>query len=383
MGDPRQLAGAFVLIGCLAACSADESPQQSTNPSGVAGAAAASGSAGSTPAAVGGAGASTGAAGMRSTPIVTPPSMAAGKPAVAGTSAAGSPAAGSPAAGGPSAGAPAAVTAGTSATPPMPMAGGAATPPDPGSMEPKIPEAKGECQPFKTGDMTFAGSRVRVFAGEKKSKTGPLIFYWYATGSSVAEVNQGIPQAAISEITGMGGIITAMYQTTSKGQNTGNGVWYAGDFDVSDQIVACAVKVHDIDTHHIHALGWSAGGLQSGYMAYQRSNYMASVAPYSGGSLNRMLQDPSNVPSAMLFHGAPGVDVVILDFSQSSDQMGMDIKMKGGFALNCNHGGAHMIPGPPGPAAAWLFFKAHGYKTKPSPWATMIPTGVPSYCKPY
>jgi hypothetical protein len=51
--------------------------------------------------------------------------------------------------------------------------------------------------------------------------------------------------------------------------------------------------------------------------------------------------------------------------------------------LNCNHGGGHMIPRAPGPAAAWLFFKAHGFNTKPSPWATMIPAGVPSYCKPY
>jgi hypothetical protein len=57
-------------------------------------------------------------------------------------------------------------------------------------------------------------------------------------------------------------------------------------------------------------------------MAYVRSNYMASVAPYSGGSLNMTLQDPSNAPAAMLFHGAPGVDQVIIDFSQSSMRMG-------------------------------------------------------------
>jgi hypothetical protein len=57
--------------------------------------------------------------------------------------------------------------------------------------------------------------------------------------------------------------------------------------------------------------------------------------------------------------------------------------MKGGFALDCNHGGAHMIPGPPGPAAAQLFFKAYGFKQMPSPWASMIPSGVPTYCKAF
>jgi hypothetical protein len=293
------------------------------------------------------------------------------------------PAAGS---GGAGAGTGAPPVAGTMAPPNPPTAGtdaaGAPAPVD--ATEPKIPEPKSECQPFKTGDMTFAGSRVKIWAGAKKdTKTGPMIIYWYATGGSVAEVNQGIPQQSITEITGAGGIIAAMYTTTRKGMNTGDNVWYTGDFDVTDEVIACAAKIHNIDTHHIHALGWSAGGLQSGYMAYARSNYMASVAPYSGGSLNMTFQDPSNVPAAMLFHGAPGVDQVIIDFSQSSMRMGTDIKMKGGYALDCNHGGAHMIPGPPGPAAAQLFFKAHAYKTKPSPWATMIPAGVPTYCKPY
>jgi hypothetical protein len=261
--------------------------------------------------------------------------------------------------------------------------GGAAGQPMADSTEPKIPDPKGDCQPFVTGDMTIAGSRFRVIAGPKKSKTGALLIYWYATGSSVFEVDQGVSQTAMQELMDTGGIVAAMYSSTAGGMNTGDFVWYSGDLDVTDEVVACAVKEHDIDTHHIHALGWSAGGLQSGWMAYARSNYMASVAPYSGGSLNMMLQDPSNMPSAMLFHGAPGVDQVIIDFSQSSQMMGDDIKKKGGFALNCNHGGAHMIPPPPGPDAAWLFFKAHGFKVKPSPWATMIPMGVPSYCTPY
>jgi hypothetical protein len=114
--------------------------------------------------------------------------------------------------------------------------------------------------------MMFLGSRVKIWAGPKSDKqTGPMIIYWYATGGSVAEVNQGIPQQSITEITGAGGIIAAMYSTTSKGMNTGDNVWYTGDFDVTDQIIACAAKIHNIDTHHIHALGWSAGGLQSGY----------------------------------------------------------------------------------------------------------------------
>ncbi|HVU05061.1 MAG TPA: hypothetical protein VHE30_25100 [Polyangiaceae bacterium] len=247
-----------------------------------------------------------------------------------------------------------------------------------GSSPTNLPTPKGTCQPFVTGDMTFSGQQVKVWAGP--SKGGPLVIYWYATFSSVAEVTSGLGQAAINEITGMGGIVAAMYKTTATGSTTGNNVWYTGDFDIADEIVACAIQEHNIDTRHIHAIGFSAGGLQSGYMAYARSNYIASVVTYSGGSLSSTLADPSNAPPVMCQHGDQGSDVVVIDFSQASAALESNIRSHGSYAMDCNHGGGHLIPAAD-VGASWHFMKDHPFKGSPEPYANGIPAGFPSYCK--
>lgn len=242
-----------------------------------------------------------------------------------------------------------------------------------------LPQPKGTCAPFTTGDMTFNGQKFKVWAGAPAH--GPLVIYWYATFSSVAEVTSGLGQAAINEITSQGGVVAAMYATSKTGTNTGDNVWYTGDFDYSDEVVACAIQQQHIDTRHIHATGFSAGGLQSGWMAFARSNYIASVVTYSGGSITTTLQDPGNVPSVMCQHGTKGQDLVGIDFSDASHSLESAIQGKGGFALDCDHGGGHMIPAADVPAT-WHFMKDHPYKSaKPDAYVAGIPAGFPSYCK--
>src|SRR5262249_49283728 len=148
------------------------------------------------------------------------------------------------------------------------------------------------------------------------------------------------------------------------GTTTGNNVWYTGDFDIADEIDACAIQEQHIDTRRIHALGFSAGGLQSGAMAFARSNYIASVVTYSGGSLSANLKDPSNVPSVMCQHGDKGSDMVIIDFADASAALENAIKGKGGFAMDCHHPGGHLIPAGDVPAS-WHFLKDHPFKVNP------------------
>ncbi|MES1207318.1 MAG: hypothetical protein ABUS79_15380, partial [Pseudomonadota bacterium] len=170
--------------------------------------------------------------------------------------------------------------------------------------------------------------------------------------------------------------------TNRMGTNTGNGVWYTGDFQTADEVVACAIQQLHIDTRRIYASGFSAGGLQSTRMAYDRSGYLAAVVPYSGGLTGfgaGTLQDPSHVPAAMVVHGASGSDVVVIDFAQASASYETDMKKKGGFAIDCNHGGGHMIPSGV-PASTWNFMKAHPYGISPEPFSGGIPAGFPAYC---
>jgi poly(3-hydroxybutyrate) depolymerase len=236
----------------------------------------------------------------------------------------------------------------------------------------------------------FLGQSVTVWAGAPSAGAqGSLVIYWHGTGGSPEEAVRALGQAAIDEITNSGGMVAAQAQTTGQGTNTGNNVWFTGDFAIADEVVACAIEQLHIDPRRIYASGFSAGGLQTSWMAYERSGYLAAVVPYSGGLTGLgaivltpigMPQDPSNVPSAMAVHGREGADVLILDFAVQSGAYLGDVKMKGGFAIQCDHGGGHMIPSDAGPAA-WQFMKAHPFKTKPSPYASGLPAGFPSYCK--
>src|SRR5450432_935117 len=147
-----------------------------------------------------------------------------------------------------------------------------------------LPTAKEACPEIKSGNMMFLGSPVTIWAGTPTaSQQGPVVIYWYATGSSPQEAVRGLGQAAITEIMNEGGVVAAPGATNQKGTNTGNGVWYTGDFETTDEVIACAIAQLHIDTRRIHAAGFSAGGLQTTRMSYDRSGYLASVVPYSGG----------------------------------------------------------------------------------------------------
>jgi hypothetical protein len=259
--------------------------------------------------------------------------------------------------------------------------GGAA--PTPG--EPKIPMAPEPCPMLKTGNVTIMGTSVQLFVGTKQAdKKGSILIYWHATGSNSTEVAGGIgfTQAQIKEITDEGGIVASGNQSTGKGMNTGNGVWYTEDFKIADEVVACAVQQLNIDTHRIFTAGGSAGALQAGIMVFQRSSYLASSLPNSGGYTigGSKFEDPNHIPPVMTMHGAPGADVVIVDFSKQSAVLDHLVTAAGGFAIDCNHGGGHVAAPLDLKAVGFQFLKDHPFGVSPEPYAT-LPSTFPKYCK--
>jgi poly(3-hydroxybutyrate) depolymerase len=235
--------------------------------------------------------------------------------------------------------------------------------------------------------VTILGRDVRIWAGTPSTALrGPIVVYWHATGSSPSEASWGLGQAAIDEIVRLGGIVIAPNAYDGNGgkdgsQTTGNNVWYVGDLKTADEAVACAIQQLGIDTRHIHAAGFSAGGLQTAAMTYARSGYLASVVTYSGGLsfFSTTLQDRTHPPAVAAVHGSDS-DTVVLNFKTASEQFEADIEQKGGFAIDCNHGGGHTIPTGM-PASTWQFMKDHPYGAKPDPYTNGIPASFPSYCK--
>jgi poly(3-hydroxybutyrate) depolymerase len=175
-------------------------------------------------------------------------------------------------------------------------------------------------------------------------------------------------------------VLVSFDGTTGGDGLSGTAIFGKGDFDLGDQLLACAMKNHNVDSRRVFATGCSAGGLFSTAMAAMRSNYMAAVAPNSGGTSFPAAFQSMWTPALMTIHGAPGVDVVGIDFSQTSATADMNFKSRGGFVINCNHGGGHCGGGGLS-GDIWNFFKAHPYGTSPSPWKDALPSGFNAACK--
>jgi hypothetical protein len=235
--------------------------------------------------------------------------------------------------------------------------------------------------------LTYAGHSITVWAGAAPTTPGPLVIYWYATSGSPAQAVQAMGgQTGINKITGLGGVVVAPNATTSSGNTTGNGVWYTGDIAQVDEVVACTVEQHRVDPRHIHVLGYSAGALETVYMWFARSGYVASVLSYSGGDVTidkTTLQDTSNVPPAVVAHGAMGMDTFgPVDFYNASHTWETDIKNLNGFDIDCNDGSTHIDETTRFAIAPQgiQFFLDHPFKATPEPYASGLPSGWPSYC---
>jgi poly(3-hydroxybutyrate) depolymerase len=255
---------------------------------------------------------------------------------------------------------------------------------------PTIPAPTGTCPTFANGDVTFAPAGIparhaRVYMTDAaKTKHGPLIFYWYATGSSVQEASYSLG-ATLASIQAEGGIVVVPQADPSAGQFE----WFIvnqspklDDFLVADEIVACAAKNTMVDTTHIHAMGMSAGALQTTAMSFMRSAYVASVATYSGGlpsGFSPMVQDPANKFAALIFDGGTSDNVYSTDFKAASETYQSTLKSTGHLAPICDHGKGHSIPLDAAPSVA-TFFAANGFGA-PSPYSAGLPASFPSYCK--
>jgi hypothetical protein len=128
-------------------------------------------------------------------------------------------------------------------------------------------------------------------------------------------------------------------------------------------------------------MGCSAGGLMSVSYATLRSSYVAAAAPNSGGWTVPLTFDSDNTPALMTVHGSPGVDVVAIDFSDTSATADQGFKSHGGFVIDCNTGGGH-CGGDILAGDAWDFLQAHTFGVSPEPWATLPPGFGQGLCTP-
>jgi hypothetical protein len=150
-----------------------------------------------------------------------------------------------------------------------------------------------------------------------------------------------------------------------------------GDFLLVDEIVACAIEQVGIDARRIHITGLSAGAWMTAQVGVRRSNYIASVALFSGGIEQAIPQDPENKYPVAMFHGGPS-DFVGARF-QNEAQSGVHFwRSAGHFAMSCDHQGGHTVPGQAA-LAGMQFLLDHPYGTVRSPYCDAAPPET-SFC---
>jgi hypothetical protein len=271
--------------------------------------------------------------------------------------------------------------AGTGGEAGQPAAGTGGTPPQPGSKTPVVPALTATCPQFRNSTITFMGlGGIQVVAGTKAaSASAPMVFYWHGTGSVAGEF-ASMAGAVRDGVVREGGVLISFQGTTGGDLLSGTLIFGAGDFNLTDQLFACAVKDHNVDARRVFTTGCSAGGLFAGAMAARRSTYIAASAPNSGGWTVPVMFQNDFTPPLMTIHGAAGRDVVFVDFSNTSRTADMAFKARGGFVINCDHGGGHCGGAPLAPSI-WEFFKAHPYGVTPAPWTGGLPAGFHRSCQ--
>jgi hypothetical protein len=254
-------------------------------------------------------------------------------------------------------------------------------PPPPGGV---IPAAVGACPTIQTtaGVVDMLGLRLQLWVGEKRPDVkGPVLFFWHGTGDDAAQA-ETFMHTQIDEIVSEGGMVVSFETSLGTGTFSGPLVWYSDDYGVADTLLACANQQLNIDKRRIYSAGCSAGGLQTGGMAFARSSYIASAMTISGGHGGDFpLQDPAHVPAVTTGEGREGADIAVIDFTAASKALATEIVNAGGFAVDCVHPNAHCGSPQDLIAAQWRFLKDHPFGTTKDPYAGGLPASFPTFCQ--
>ncbi len=144
-----------------------------------------------------------------------------------------------------------------------------------------------------------------------------------------------------------------------------------------DDLVKCAGAQYKFDTKRIYVTGMSGGGLMSTFLGIHKRDVVAAATPFSGGYLQAWPSKSGNVPYVVSWGGADD-----FAYEQNFDKMAAglidSLKGSGHVVVACNHGTKHKWPVEGGAYAA-KFLLAHKYG-EPSPFATSLGEGWPSYC---
>ncbi|WP_281646343.1 hypothetical protein [Parendozoicomonas sp. Alg238-R29] len=226
---------------------------------------------------------------------------------------------------------------------------------------PMMPDRRDSCAAIVEGEISmeygfFKERKVQVFVKPElaKKKQGPVVFFWHGSNEDWGQVYRVLGESVINQITKEGGVVFAPFAGSPDAlpwhvMNPAL-VWKHNDFQLADQLVACAEEEFDINDRRIYSMGFSAGGIQSAAMGRMRSNYIAAIASYSGGQLPWFKLLPTGAPNnyypAFVTYGTKGQDKVpLVEFSDTSKKLIFYMENRGFHkAIDCEQNRGHTMP---------------------------------------
>lgn len=256
----------------------------------------------------------------------------------------------------------------------------------PRAVDPRIPPPPESCPELITGTQTILGLEVDILAGAPGATPGPLLFIWHGNADTGANALARLQPSLRDDIMASGGIIVAPNDTmtTRDGRDIAVSLdlWFDSDFDVADQIVACAVQNHNVDPRRIYVTGCFAGGLMAGTMTVARSSYVAGAMFESGGIAieDWPFDEPRHAPTVIALQGYH--DELVIDTRPLADQLGERLAAAGGTFILCEHNGPKCNGQLELYEQAWSLLKAHPFGSPPD-FSGGLPAEYPEYCKIY
>lgn len=257
------------------------------------------------------------------------------------------------------------------------------TPGDPAqALEPPT-YSLGDCPPlddgvldeFPTGETSY---RVKVVL-PPQPQGAPVLFAWHWLGGSAADI---VRYMDLDELAQEEGVVViapdsdgSAYEWHFLEEPEGN-----PDLLLFEDLLACAHAQHGVDLERVHALGMSAGGLQTTYLTMFEAQWLASTAIFSGGTMPGMYDRPARPLPVMITWGGPGDTYSSVSFEETSLYLSEELQADGSFVVECEHDLGHQIPD--GASTwAWEFLSAHPLDVDPEPWAAGLPDTLPDYCR--
>lgn len=245
----------------------------------------------------------------------------------------------------------------------------------------------GDC-PDISGDFT-----IETSAGQSRDlkvvlpdnpEGAPVVFAWHPLGGTAS---YAISAFGLDDLAAEGWVVIA--PETASGSDKPAFEWgFVGDPDmgaadlaVFDDTLSCLYQQHNIDLDRVYASGFSAGGMMTAYLALNRSQHLAAIAPYSGGTGAILdYETPEHtLPTLLVWGGSSDIWNGVVNFHDAATDFSERLQDDGHFVIECDHGGGHTVSPS---VSGWTadFFLDHPYGTVDT-YADGLPDSFPSYCE--